>query len=441
MEVGLPRLHRAYFGISRETFEETLCVSPRSSIDQVDRNGRTLLCWAAKIGDYETITTLLCCGADPNHVDNWGFGPLHRSLQPPTSIISATVLLDARADINLRSGSGHTALSIAAGQKDGNSGMIILLMFGANPESEDSKGRTPVFQAAGNNKPKNISYLAKAGANLGHVSTLGLTVIDEAVRKNSHEALRFLVPHTLSGGHGMISMGENTLYYAVVWGDIETLEILAHGFWANLDVNSVDVDGHSAMGYAQFRRDSNKEWSEQYCRRPETILLRWKWFAAFEKLIETIAKSQEQAVNEPSEDEERWEDAKERVEGSSLPKALHKSQQSQAIFRDGHCPTFLDCSSTFAKFLVGVSEAFSANSIENLSAMVFDRSEELLSFILGRPTMIPVKELSKVLTRIIQTLDFSNPPLVEGKIRVRWQCVVRGRVPSKSTEQGTDTML
>ena len=351
VELGLPRLHRAYFGFSRETFEEVLSVPPPSYIDQVDRNGRTLLCWAAKIGDYETVSKLLSYGADPNHVDNWGFNPLHRSLQPPTSIISATVLLGAKADINERSGSGHTALSIAAGQKDGNSGMIILLMFGANPESEDSKGRTPVFQAAENDKPKNILYLAKAGANIGHISMLGLTVIDEAVRKNSHEALRFLVPLTLSGEHGMIPMGKDTLYYAAVWGDAETLEVLAHGFWAGLDVNSVDVDGRSAISYAQFRRDSNMEWSEQYCRPPETVTLRWKWFTVFERLIETIANIRDQAFDDhdESEDEECWEDAKERLEGYFLTEALQISQQSQDISRNCHGRTSLHCSSIFSK--------------------------------------------------------------------------------------------
>ena len=451
VELGLPCLHRAYFGFSRETFEEVLSVLPPYYIDQVDRNGRTLLCWAAKIGDYETVSKLLSCGADPNHVDNWGFNPLHRSLQPPTSIISATVLLDAKADINARSGSGHTALSIAAGQKDGNSGMIILLMFGANPESEDSKGRTPIFQAAENDKPKNILYLAKAGANIGHVSMLGLTVIGEAVRKNSHEALRFLVPFTLSGEHGMIPMGKDTLYYAAVWGDVETLGILAHGCWSSLDVNSVDVDGRSAISYAQFRRDSNTEWSEQYCRPPETVTLRWKWFTVFEKLIETIPKRQQRSVDEPSEDEERWEDAKERVEGNPLPEGLHISQQSQAIFRDRHCPTYRNCSSSFIKLLRGVSEAFSAKRIEEiLSAMVFYRLGQGLPYVLRRSSWGPasrlsavmaVKGLSKGLTRIIQALELSDPPLAEGKIRLRWRCIVRGRVPSTSTKHETDTIL
>lgn len=354
-ELGFPRLHRAYFSKSDETFEEVLPILTSYDIDQVDRNGRTLLCWAAKTGDYETVSKLLSCGANPNHVDSSGFYPLHRSLQPPTSIISATVLLGANAHINARSGSGHTALSIAAGQKDGNSGMIILLMFGADPESEDLEGRTPMFQAAENNKPKNISYLIKAGANIGHVSVLGQTVIDEAVRKNSHDALRFLVPHTFPGKHAMISMRKDTLYSAAIWGDIETLEILARGFWANFDVSSVDVDGHSVIGYAQFRRDSNKEWSEQYCRPPETVTLRWKWFTVFEKLVEAIAKMREQAFDDHngSEDEECWEDAKERLEGNSLPEALHISQQSQAILRNCHRRTSLHCSNIFSKLSGG----------------------------------------------------------------------------------------
>ena len=437
-EFYLPRLHRAYFGISHETFEEVLLVLPSYDIDQVDRNGRTLLCWAAKAGDYETISKLLSYGADSNHVDDWGFNPLHRSLQPPTSIISATVLLGAKADINARSGSGHTALSITASQKDGNSRMIILLMFGADPECEDSKGRTPMYQAAKNNKPKNISCLMTAGANIGHISMLGQTVIDEAVRKNSHDALRFLV---LSGHHAIIPMRKDTLFSAAIWGDIETLEILARGIWANFDVNHVDDHGLSAISHAIFRRYSDKKWSKRYHRPPENVILRWKWFTAFKKLIETIAKRQEQSFDGASEDEERWEDAKERVEGNSLPQILHISQQSQAIFRNCHSPTLLDCSNSFTKLLRGVSKAFSAKRIEaSLSAMVFNR---LSSWgpALWLLAMIAVKGLSKGLTRIIQVLELSDPPLAKGKIRVRWRCIVRGRVPSRSIEYETDTML
>ena len=448
-ELGLPRLHRAYFGKSDETFEEVLSVLPRYDIDQVDRNGRTLLCWAAKAGDYETISKLLSYGANPNHIDNSGFNPLHRSLQPPTSIISATVLLGANAHINARSGSGHTALSIAACQKDGNSGMIILLMFGADPESEDSEGRTPMFQAAENDKPKNISYLIKAGANIGHVSVLGRTVIDEAVRKNSHDALRFLVRHTFPGKHAAIPMRKNTLYSAAIWGDIETQEILARGSWANFDVNSVDDQGFSAVNHAFFRRDSNSEWSKQYCRPPENTELRWKWFTAFEKLIESIAERQQRSFDEPSDDEERWGDAKERVEWIHLPDGLRISQQSQATFTDRHCPTYRNCSNIFIKLLRGVSEAFSAKRIEQiLSAMVSHRPGQVLPYVLRRSSwafwlsaVMAVKGLSKGLTQIIQALELSDPPLAKGKIRLRWRCMVRGRVSSKSTIYETDTTL
>ena len=450
-DLGLPPLHRAYLDISHESFEEVLAFLPRSAINQVDRNGRTLLCWAARTGDYETISKLIRCGADPNHVDNSGFSPLHRSLQPPTSIISATMLLDAKAQINARSSSGQTALSIAAGQKDGNSGMIILLMFGADPRCEDSKGRTPMFQAAKNNKPKNISYLVKAGANIGHVSVLGQTVIDEAVRKNSHDALRLLVPHTMPGNHAMIPMRKDTLYSAAIWGDIETLEILARGSWANFDVNHVDDDGLSAINHAVFRRDSNKEWSRRYHRPPGNVALRWKWFAAFGKLIESIAKTQEQSFDKASEDEERWENAKGRFEGNSLPEILHISQQSQVILRNYDSPTLLDCISIFSSFFRGVSEAFSAKRIVAMvSAKVLHRLRQVLPYVLhkccwGPPfwllAMMAVKELSKELMRIIQALELSDPPLAKGKIRVRWRCMVRGRVLSKSTEYGTDTML
>ena len=448
-ELGLPRLHRAYFGKSDETLEEVLDVTPRSEIDQVDLNGRTMLCWAAKAGDYETISKLLYCGADPKHVDKSGFNPLHRSLQSPTSIVSAILLLNVHAHINAKSGSGHTALSIAAGQKDGNSGMIILLMFGADLESEDLEGRTPLFEAAENNKPKNISYLIKAGANVGHVSVLGLTVIDVAVRKNSHDALRFLVSYTFPGKHAMISMQRDTLYSAAMWGDIETIEILARGFWASFDVNREDDHGFSAIKHAILRRDSEQEWSKQYDHLPEDANQRWKWFTAFEGFLEAIAKRQELSIDERSEDEERWEDAKERTEGDSLREALRISHHYQPNFRNSHFPTLLHCSRIFTKLLRGASGAFSAERIEvSIPATVIYRFGHVFRYILRRSwdldfglfAVMAIKGLRKGLRRIFQTFELSDPPLAKGKIRVRWRCIVRSPVPWMSIEYETDAM-
>lgn len=82
--------------------------------------------------------------------------------------------------------------------------------------------------------------------------------------------------------------------------------------------------------------------------------------------------------------------------------------------------------------------------------MVFSRLEQLLLCVLPRSpwrlafplsAATAVKIISERLMRIIQTLEFSDPPLSEGKIRVRWRCDVRGRVPSKTTEHETNTIL
>ena len=87
---------------------------------------------------------------------------------------------------------------------------------------------------------------------------------------------------------------------------------------------------------------------------------------------------------------------------------------------------------------------------EDLSAIVFSRLEQLLPCVLSGPpwglafplsAVTAVKIISERLTRIIQTLEFSDPPLAEGKIRVRWQCDVRDRVSSKPTGNEADTKL
>ena len=110
-----PELHKAYLGVSGKTFESVLLSTPRSSIDEADALGRTVLSWVAQRGDRDTMGQLLCCGADPNKTDASAESPLHWSVYAEDETC-LQLLLRAKADVDMRDVCGRTTLQTVATQ-------------------------------------------------------------------------------------------------------------------------------------------------------------------------------------------------------------------------------------------------------------------------------------------------------------------------------------
>ena len=347
-EMEFTRLHKAYHGISAESFEEQLALTPRCQIDEVDAGGQTLLFWAACKGDQETLNKLLSCGANPNIYDNFHQTPLHRSVwsyQPSTT----STLLAAKADVHAKDRKKLTPLHIAAHSKVGHVHIRVLVDYKADVDNRDYLGRTPLHIAAINGYEDNVQCLLEAGAAIDAVDDSGGTTIDNAIVYNSHAALVLLIQYCdqeyISGE--MIS--DNSLECAAYYADMETLEILCSTHC------KASIDGKIAVEFAEWRRDFNEEWSDQSLKPPDDDP--WERYAAFERLMATIVQPQWRIDDEDAsedegddgdddEDEDEGEEAVAADESNGASKSEATYDQSDTGEVWGDAPEFIH---TYAK--------------------------------------------------------------------------------------------
>ena len=307
-----PELLSAYLGISGRTFGIVLAQTPRSSVDLVDASGRTTLSWAAGKEDHDVVKKLLSCGADPNYADTYGCTPLHWSASA-CNHECVTLLLAANAYVDKKNLTGRPALSIAlrSGSGDDPDIVEILLSHGADIESVDDIGWTPLHNAVLYNATNGLSVLLRRGVNIKALSSDGETALQLGVLVNCRQIVKILLDHGGNDLDNKNSSGRTILHYAALYGDVNTIAVLRSANLGEIDITATDNDGSSALDYAMWRYRDNEIWSNWALRAMDEDPL--QWFSAFRELWDGIIERQKSAygeeggVNHEREDEE-WED-------------------------------------------------------------------------------------------------------------------------------------
>ena len=152
-----------------------------------DRNGASLLCWAARNGNSAVIEILLKTGIDPEAPDEHGYTPLHWAARNNKNPEVLKVLLTAGSDLMARANDGRTPLHSAA-LGNGSLGVFqVLLAAGANVTARTEKDYSPLHWAAGNaEKPAVIKLLLAAGADLEAGKDTGWTPLQWAATFNQN---------------------------------------------------------------------------------------------------------------------------------------------------------------------------------------------------------------------------------------------------------------
>ena len=208
--------------------DEALLADPES-IDTRDALGRTPLLWAAARGDAKSAVTLLSHGADPNILDN--------QLAPPVSYaadrghaVCVRLLLEAGAETDpvLPNGYiGGSALNCAARNATDPLVLKTLLDFGADTESAGVDGRTCLIHVARTDNASFAMLLLEYGADLNAISASNQTPLTTAIINNSHNVLRLLLERWSEYSECPRLKGPHLLQVAALYGDVETLHILA----------------------------------------------------------------------------------------------------------------------------------------------------------------------------------------------------------------------
>lgn len=294
----LPDLTRAFLNISGKDFYDVLAATPRSAIDDTDSGGRTILAWAAYQEDEHAVKALLACGADPNHRDVVGLTPLHMSIDVSTPEC-LQLLLNARADIHIKTNRGEIALNRAVRVKDEPDFLELLLAHGAEIECSNNFHWTPLRSAAKLNHTKQVSLLLGKGANINASTPKGSTALHDAIAHKSSAVLKILLNNPGLDYECTSESGSNAIILAAKCSDLETLNVLQAANLTNIDVDAVDSGGYTALDIARWRRAYNEAWAncflEPLDEDPEA------WYKAFKELINSIRVSQGKDNLEDSE--------------------------------------------------------------------------------------------------------------------------------------------
>ena len=182
-----------------------------ASVDFPDRWGTTPLMRAAIEGLPKPVRLLLERGALVSARDKLGgtalmyaaAGP-HPHPTPDAEQLAASVecmraLLQAGADPNAQDNEGETALHSACAETGGHPEAVrLLLRHGAEADTEDEYGTTPLLQAASHGHADILPILLEHGADARRVNELGYTVLTRggAIYRNGDLAtIELLVRH------------------------------------------------------------------------------------------------------------------------------------------------------------------------------------------------------------------------------------------------------
>jgi ankyrin repeat protein len=276
-----------------DAWSQVMAVSPHSHPEYnraIPHGGNTALMFAARVGDLSSAKALVESGANVNDVDAWGISALVLAVYSGFTDV-AEFLLGQGADPNL-SAAGFTALHEAIMRRD-EPLVRTLLAHGASPherlntwtptrrQSSDRHfepelvGTTPFWLAARYTLPNVMRLLVERGADPLFVHRSDRVVDGRSGTAYEHhqEATTALMAAVGMGGGGPAWVPpERSQRESLA---LETVRLAVE---LGIDVNSANVDGHTALDAARS--------------------LKWETVAAF--LVEKGARpGAKDAPNEP----------------------------------------------------------------------------------------------------------------------------------------------
>jgi ankyrin repeat protein len=154
--------------------------------------GGHLLRLAAQSGSKTMVALLLKYGADreaSNTLDDQ-MTPLHYAARSGQAGV-VKVLLDGGANVRTRTGTGRSALMLAAVWND-PAACKFLIDKGADINARDEKGQTALMQASVVGNTQTMAYLLSRGASTKLKDSSGKTAFDHAVETGDTKVLNLL---------------------------------------------------------------------------------------------------------------------------------------------------------------------------------------------------------------------------------------------------------
>ena len=243
-------LHESAAGISDQDLATQLEGS-HQLIDVLDAFGYTPLMWAARRRDYKAINLLLEWGADVNLQNNWGYTALHFAASHSSSEC-VQILLDAGASVGTITHWENSPLGLAVYYNAPPEIVALLLMQGSDVNS--ALPWTSILHVAVARGNEDLaSKLLDYGADIDSLDGSGRSPLFRAVHKDNTELTKQLLDigakydTTDLGGRGI-------LHWIACCGSIDTMKMVANRKLLALDVEAKDKDGCTPWDYFQSKR-------------------------------------------------------------------------------------------------------------------------------------------------------------------------------------------
>ncbi len=226
----------------------------------------TPLMYAAAYGSLQSMKILLKAGADADAVNAFGATALMWSVSQPEKV---KLLLDRKANVNVKAKDGRTALMLAALSPGSDRVVDLLLAHGADPKAKAEDGTNFLVAAALGMNPYSVQLALAKGLDVNSPDAARDTPLTNAAANGDLASVKLLLEkganvNAVSAGagflkvkNGVIQLGLFTpLMVASTYGPTELVEILLK---AGAKVNVTDARGMTPLHYAVTSDRQNPE--------------------------------------------------------------------------------------------------------------------------------------------------------------------------------------
>lgn len=150
------------------------------------------LIFAAKIGWLENIKSLIADGVNVNAVNEYGISALNNATIGNCTG-TAKFLIESGADVNTEDSNGRTPLINAMRIKNNNLMISILIESGANVNAVGASGCSTLYTAVAYKNIKIVKMLVASGADINAVNMFGHTALHQATTNRNLGIIRLLI--------------------------------------------------------------------------------------------------------------------------------------------------------------------------------------------------------------------------------------------------------
>ncbi|KAI5741630.1 hypothetical protein M8J76_015533 [Diaphorina citri] len=251
----------------------------RANVNSQDNEGHSVVHWATVCGEVEALETVLSAGAEPSTPDIHGGYPIHYASQMcghasemgndvRVGLAVLKVLLHHNVDVNVvdkdgrqpilwaaSAGTLHCAASrghrecletlitlcgadvdvidtngcsalfyaVTLGHADATT---LLLQYGATPNRQDRKGRTPAHCGAAKGQFETLRILHENGANVWARNVKGDFPLHDAVQSGRRELVIWLLTQRPDAINATNNDGKTPLHIAAIYNNVEMGKLL-----------------------------------------------------------------------------------------------------------------------------------------------------------------------------------------------------------------------